>query len=109
MKGVHLTESASTSPSRWLLEYSLSVDTLFVLLVVLSLGSIDLLFALDSIPAIFVLQAMETSEVALINGGHPISWVPHVQTWHSLLVIVVAMSVAIAASLLTERTDQITK
>lgn len=125
-------------------------------LVILSLGSIDLLFALDSIPAIFsvttdpflvfactvfalmglrqlyfllgdlldrlaylhvgiaailgfigvklVLRAMETNEVAFINGGHPISWVPHLQTWHSLLVIVVAMAVAIGASLLTERT-----
>ncbi len=124
-------------------------------LVVVSLGGIDVLFALDSIPAIFsvttdpflvwactifalmglrqlyfllgdllerleylsigiavilgfiglklVLQAMATNDVPWINGGHPIGWVPTIETWQSLLVIVASMTIAVGASLLKQR------
>lgn len=121
------------------------------LLVVLALGATDLLFAIDSIPAIFsvttdpflvfacnifalmglrqlyfllgglldrlvylnygiaailafigvklVFHAMLHNEIGWINGGHPMQWVPHIETWHSLLVIVGAMAVSIVLSL----------
>lgn len=120
-------------------------------LVILALGTVDLVFAIDSIPAIFsvttdpflvfacnifalmglrqlyfllggllerlvylhygiaailgfigvklVLHAMEANEVSWINGGEPITWVPHIETWHSLVVILVSMVVAVVASL----------
>lgn len=120
-------------------------------LVILALGTVDLVFAIDSIPAIFsvttdpflvfacnifalmglrqlyfllggllerlvylhygiaailgfigvklVLHAMEANEVSWINGGRPITWVPHIETWHSLVVILVSMTVAVLASL----------
>lgn len=126
-------------------------------LVVVSLGGIDVLFALDSIPAIFsvttdpflvwactifalmglrqlyfllgdlldrleyldigiavilgfiglklVLQAMATNDVPWINGGRPIGWVPTIETWQSLLVIVASMTIAVGASLLRQRRD----
>lgn len=127
------------------------------LLVILSLGTVDLLFAIDSIPAIFsvttdpflvfacnifalmglrqlyfllgglldrlvhlhygiaailgfigiklVFHAMEANEVPWINGGEPIGWVPHIETWHSLLVIVLSMAVAVITSLVAMRRD----
>ena len=121
------------------------------LLVILALGATDLLFAIDSIPAIFsvttdpflvfacnifalmglrqlyfllgglldrlvylnygiaailafigvklVFHAMLHNEISWINGGQPMEWVPHIETWHSLLVIVGAMVISIIASL----------
>lgn len=127
------------------------------LLVILSLGMVDMLFALDSIPAVFsvttdpflvfacnifalmglrqlyfllgglldrliylhygiaailgfigvklVFHAMEANTVSWINGGEPIEWVPHIETWHSLVVIVGAMTIAVVASLLKMRKD----
>lgn len=122
-----------------------------MLLVIIALGTTDVIFAIDSIPAIFsvttdpflvfacnifalmglrqlyfllgglldrlvylhygiaailgfigiklVLHAMEANDLSFINGGEPIPWVPHVETWHSLVVILVAMVVSVAASL----------
>ncbi len=127
------------------------------LLVILALGTTDLLFAIDSIPAIFsvttdpflvfacnifalmglrqlyfllggllerlvylhygiaailafigvklVIHAMEANDLSWINDGQPITWVPHIENWHSLLVIVVSMTVAIVASLIKMRRD----
>ena len=127
------------------------------LLVILALGMTDLLFAIDSIPAIFsittdpflvfacnifalmglrqlyfllgglldrlvylhygiaailgfigvklVLHAMEANDLPFINGGQPIEWVPHIETWHSLLVILASMVVATVASLVKLRAD----
>ncbi|SDR70987.1 tellurite resistance protein TerC [Agrococcus carbonis] len=127
------------------------------LLVILALGMTDLLFAIDSIPAIFsittdpflvfacnifalmglrqlyfllgglldrlvylhygiaailgfigvklVFHAMEANDLPFINGGEPITWVPHIETWHSLLVILVSMVVATVASLIKLRVD----
>lgn len=123
-----------------------------MLLVIIALGTTDLLFAIDSIPAIFsvttdpflvftcnifalmglrqlyfllggllerlvylhygiaailgfigvklVFHAMEANDLPWLNGGEPIAWVPHIETWHSLVVILVAMAVSIVASLI---------
>lgn len=125
------------------------------LIVLVSLGTTDLLFALDSIPAIFgitqspfivftanvfalmglrqlyfllggllerleylkygiafilafigvklVLHAMHVNELPFINGGEHIAWAPEISTWVSLGVIVTAMAVATAASLVKVR------
>lgn len=126
-----------------------------VLLVLIALGTTDVVFALDSIPAIFgitqsafivfaanifalmglrqlyfllgdlldklvylhygiafilafigvklVFHALHENEVPFINGGHPVEWVPVISTWLSLIVIVAAMIVSTAASLMAIR------
>ncbi|OJX62940.1 MAG: tellurium resistance protein TerC [Micrococcales bacterium 73-13] len=128
-----------------------------VIVVLISLGITDLVFALDSIPAIFgitqsafivfaanvfalmglrqlyfllgdlverlvylkygiaailafigvklVLHAMHENELPFINGGQGIAWAPEIPTWASLLFIVVAMAIAIVASLIRLRLD----
>jgi tellurite resistance protein TerC len=125
------------------------------LMVIVALGTTDLLFAIDSIPAIFsvttdpflvfacnifalmglrqlyfllgglldrlvylhygiaailgfigvklVLHAMEANDLPFINGGEPIEWVPHIETWHSLIVILASMVIATVASLIRIR------
>jgi tellurite resistance protein TerC len=126
-----------------------------VLIVFIALGSTDLVFALDSIPAIFgitqnaflvfaanvfalmglrqlyfllgdlverlvylkygialvlgfigvklFLHALHENELPFLNGGHPVEWAPEIPTLVSLAVIVVAMSVAVVASLVRMR------
>ncbi|WP_246140134.1 TerC family protein [Protaetiibacter larvae] len=126
-----------------------------VLMVFVALGTTDLVFALDSIPAIFgitrspfivftanvfalmglrqlyfllgdlveklvylkygiafilafigvklVLHALHENELPFINGGHGVEWAPEISTWVSLGVIVVAMTVAVVASLVKMR------
>lgn len=126
-----------------------------VLMVLIALGTTDLVFALDSIPAIFgitqspfivftanvfalmglrqlyfllgdlvdkleylkygiafilafigvklVLHAMHENELPFINGGQHIEWVPDIDTWTSLGVIVASMTVAVVASLIRMR------
>ena len=128
-----------------------------MLIVFLALGSTDLLFALDSIPAIFgitqspfivftanvfalmglrqlyfllgglleklvylhygiafilafigvklVFHALHSNEVFFINGGEGISWIPEIDTWTSLAVIILSMAVATIASLIKMRHD----
>lgn len=129
-----------------------------VLLVLIALGTTDVVFALDSIPAIFgitqnafivfaanifalmglrqlyfllgdlleklvylhygiafilgfigvklVFHALHENEVPFINGGHPVEWVPVINTWMSLIVIVAAMVVATTASLIAIRRNK---
>ncbi|MGA1835307.1 TerC family protein [Herbiconiux sp. 11R-BC] len=126
-----------------------------MLIVFLALGSTDLLFALDSIPAIFgitespfivftanvfalmglrqlyfllgglleklvylhygiafilafigvklVLHALHENQLPFLNGGEPITWVPDIDTWTSLAVIILSMTVATVASLIKMR------
>jgi len=126
-----------------------------VLVVLLSLGVTDLLFAFDSIPAIFgitenafivfaanlfammglrqlyfllgdlaerlvylrygiaavlafigvklVLHALHENELPFINGGRHLEGVPEIPTWASLAFIVLAMLVAVVASLVRMR------
>ncbi|WP_349305124.1 TerC family protein [Agrococcus sp. Marseille-Q4369] len=125
------------------------------LMVIIALGTTDLLFAIDSIPAIFsvttdpflvfacnifalmglrqlyfllgglldrlvylhygiaailgfigvklVFHAMEKNDLPFVNGGEPITWVPHIETWHSLIVILASMVIATVASLIRIR------
>ncbi|PAT35190.1 TerC family protein [Vandammella animalimorsus] len=122
-----------------------------MLMVFIAIGFTDLIFAIDSIPAIFgitqspfivftanvfalmglrqlyfllgglldrlkylhygiafilafigvklVFHAMHVNELPFINGGQPVTWVPHITTWVSLGVIVASMVVATVASL----------
>ncbi|MGK2874098.1 MAG: TerC/Alx family metal homeostasis membrane protein [Nocardioides sp.] len=124
-----------------------------VILVVIALGTTDVIFALDSIPAIFgitqvaflvfaanvfalmglrqlyfllgdlverliylkygiaailafigvklFLHAMHENELSFINDGQHIDWAPEIPIWFSLVFIVVAMAVAVIASLAT--------
>ncbi|MBX3094374.1 MAG: TerC/Alx family metal homeostasis membrane protein [Cryobacterium sp.] len=126
-----------------------------VLLVLIALGTTDVVFALDSIPAIFgitqsafivfaanvfalmglrqlyfllgdlleklvylhygiafilgfigvklVFHALHENEVPFINGGQPVEWIPVINTWMSLIVIVLAMVVSTVASLIVLR------
>ena len=128
-----------------------------VIIVLIALGTTDVVFALDSIPAIFgitqspfivftanvfalmglrqlyfllgdlvdklvylkygiafilafigvklVLHALHENELPFINGGEHIDWVPEIGTFTSLAVIVVAMAVAVIASLVKIRID----
>jgi tellurite resistance protein TerC len=129
-----------------------------ILVVFIALGTTDLVFALDSIPAIFgitqdaflvfaanlfalmglrqlyfllghlinklvyltygiaailafiavklVLHALHENEVPFINGGHAVEWAPEIGTLTSLIVIVVAMALAVGASLIRLRIDR---
>jgi tellurite resistance protein TerC len=129
-----------------------------ILVVFIALGTTDLVFALDSIPAIFgitqdaflvfaanlfalmglrqlyfllgtlinkliyltygiaailafiavklILHALHENEVPFINGGHPVEWAPEIGTLVSLIVIVVAMALAVGASLIKLRIDR---
>ena len=129
-----------------------------LLIVFIAIGTTDLIFALDSIPAIFgitqspfivftanifalmglrqlyfllgdlidklaylhygiafilafigvklVFHALHENEVFFINGGQPVLWIPEINTWVSLGVIVVAMAVATIASLIKIQRDR---
>lgn len=126
-------------------------------IVILAIGSTDLLFAFDSIPAIFgltqepyivftanawallglrqlyfllggllerlvylsyglafiliwigfklLIHAMRTNEVPFINGGEPITAIPEIPTWLSLLVIIGTIAIAAYFSLRKTRMD----
>ncbi|WP_349771079.1 TerC family protein [Isoptericola haloaureus] len=126
-----------------------------MLVVFVAIGTTDLLFAFDSIPAIFgltqdpflvfatnlfalmglrqlyfllgglldrlvylpvalavilgfigvklVLEALHANTLPFVNGGEPVPWAPEVPIWLSLVVIVGALGVATAASLLRTR------
>jgi tellurite resistance protein TerC len=129
-----------------------------ILIVFIAIGSTDLVFALDSIPAIFgitqdpfivftanvfalmglrqlyfllgglidklvylkygiafilafigvklVFHAMHENELPFINGGRSIEWAPEINTWLSLIVIVISMAIATIASLVRLRIDR---
>jgi tellurite resistance protein TerC len=130
-----------------------------ILVVFLAIGTTDLLFALDSIPAVFgitqnaflvfaanlfalmglrqlyfllgdlinrlayltygiaailvfigaklVLHALHTNRVFFVNGGKPVAWAPEIGTFPSLGVILVAMVLAVGASLIKLRIDAV--
>jgi tellurite resistance protein TerC len=48
---------------------------------------------------------MHSNQVSFINGGKPVEWAPDIGTWTSLIVIVVTMSLATAASLIKLKVD----
>ena len=129
-----------------------------VIIVLIALGTTDLVFALDSIPAIFgitqvpflvftanvfalmglrqlyfllgdlvdrlaylkygiafilafigvklFLHALHENNVIFINGGQPLLWIPEIDTFVSLAVIVGSMAVAVIASIIKVRRDR---
>ncbi len=126
-----------------------------MLLVMIAIGSTDVLFALDSIPAIFgltrdpylvfatnafalmglrqlffvvegllkrlrylsyglsvvlafiaiklIFEALHANSLPFVNGGEGVEWAPEIPTWLSLVVIVVAIGGAGAASVFVTR------
>ncbi|MDO7883338.1 TerC family protein [Salinibacterium soli] len=128
-----------------------------ILVVFIALGLTDLVFAIDSIPAIFGItqdpfivftanvfalmglrqlyfllgdlidkleylhygiafilgfigvklffHALHVNELPFINGGEHVDWAPEISTWTSLAVILVAMAIAVVASLIKIRVD----
>ena len=62
-------------------------------------------FILAFIGVKLVLHALHENELPFINGGEHIDWVPEIGTFTSLAVIVVAMAVAVIASLVKIRID----
>ena len=129
-----------------------------ILVVFLTIGTADVIFAVDSIPAIYgitqspfivftanvfalmglrqlyfllgglidklaylhlgiafiltfigmklVFHALHDNAVFFINGGAPLAWAPDVGTWESLIVIVVAMTIAVVASVIRLAKDR---
>ncbi len=129
-----------------------------MLVVMIALGTTDLVFALDSIPAIFgltreaylvftanvfalmglrqlyfllgglldrlvylsiglavvlgfigvklVMEALHDNNLPFVNGGEPVSWVPHVPIWLSLSVIGGTLAVTTVASLVRTARDR---
>lgn len=128
-----------------------------VLVVLIALGTADVVFAVDSIPAIYgitkspfivftanvfalmglrqlyfllghlidklaylhfgiafilsfigvklVMHALHENELGFINSGESVAWAPDIGTWESLAVIIVAMGIAVTASLIRLRED----
>ncbi|MEN9740235.1 MAG: hypothetical protein RLZ72_501 [Actinomycetota bacterium] len=128
------------------------------ILVLVSLGTIDLIFALDSIPAIFgittspflvlatnvfalmglrqlyfllgdlidrlhylghgiafilafigfklVNHALHLNELPFINGGKHVEFIPEIETWVSLVVIVLTLTISVVASLARSRREE---
>jgi tellurite resistance protein TerC len=61
---------------------------------------------LSFIGAKLVMHALHENELPFINGGEHVEWAPDIGTWESLIVIVLAMAVAVGASLWKLRTDR---
>ena len=55
-------------------------------------------FILTFIGAKLVLHALHENDLPFINGGEGVGWAPDIGTWESLIVIVVAMAIAVVAS-----------
>ncbi|WP_353988709.1 TerC family protein [Ruicaihuangia caeni] len=129
-----------------------------MLLTIVAIGFVDLIFAIDSIPAIYglteeayivftanvfalmglrqlffliggllerlvylaqglavilgfigvklLIHALHKNELPFINGGEPITVIPEIPIWLSLLFIVATIAVATAASLIKTRADR---
>lgn len=56
-------------------------------------------FILAFIGVKLVLHALHENSLPIINFGNPVDWAPIIGTWESLAVIVVAMLIAVTASL----------
>ncbi|MBT5576112.1 MAG: TerC/Alx family metal homeostasis membrane protein [Microbacteriaceae bacterium] len=64
-------------------------------------------FILTFIGVKLVLHALHENELPFINGGEHVAWAPDIGTWESLIVIVLAMAVSVAASLWKLRRQRI--
>lgn len=63
-------------------------------------------FILTFIGVKLVLHALHENELPFINGGEHVEWAPDIGTWESLAVIVVAMAIAVVASVVKLRKDK---
>ena len=63
-------------------------------------------FILTFIGAKLVLHALHENDLPFINGGEGVGWAPDIGTWESLIVIVVAMAIAVAASVWKLRNER---
>jgi tellurite resistance protein TerC len=64
-------------------------------------------FILSFIGVKLVLHALHENELPFINGGEHVEWAPDIGTGESLLVIVLAMTVSVGASLWKMRQDRV--
>ncbi len=64
-------------------------------------------FILSFIGVKLVMHALHENELPFINGGEHVEWAPDIGTWESLIVIVVAMTVSVGASLWKMRRDRL--
>ena len=64
-------------------------------------------FILSFIGVKLVMHALHENELFFINGGEHVEWAPDIGTWESLIVIVLAMAVAVGASLWKLRKDRV--
>src|SRR5690606_41868300 len=62
-------------------------------------------FILGFIGVKLFFHALHVNELPFINGGLPVEWAPEISTWTSLIVILVAMTIAVVASLIKIRVD----
>jgi len=63
-------------------------------------------FILTFIGFKLVSHALHENDLGFINGGEPVAWAPDIGTWESLIVIVVAMTIAVVASVVKLRRDR---
>jgi tellurite resistance protein TerC len=63
-------------------------------------------FILTFIGAKLVLHALHENDLPFINGGEGVGWAPDIGTWESLIVIVVAMAIAVVASVWKLRNER---
>ncbi len=63
-------------------------------------------FILTFIGLKLVSHALHENELSFINGGEHVAWAPDIGTWESLIVIVVAMTIAVVASVIKLRKDR---
>lgn len=64
-------------------------------------------FILTFIGVKLVLHALHENELFFINHGNNVEWAPDIGTWESLGVIVVAMAIAVSASVWRLRKDRV--
>jgi tellurite resistance protein TerC len=67
---------------------------------------VGIAFILTFIGVKLVLHALHENELFFINGGNNVEWAPDIGTWESLAVIVVAMAIAVVASVWRLRKDR---
>ena len=63
-------------------------------------------FILTFIGVKLVFHALHENELPFINGGEHVAWAPDIGTWESLAVIVLAMVIAVVASVIKLRKEE---
>ena len=68
---------------------------------------VGIAFILTFIGVKLVLHALHENELFFINQGNNVEWAPDIGTWESLAVIVIAMGIAVVASVWRLRKDRV--